>query len=105
MPESVAEPVKVDVCPIIPFGDRVVVKLVKVDKSAGGLFIPDSAQDKSQEGVVLAIGPDVRGNMLEGDRIVFAKYAGTPIKMGNQDYLVLIERDILGASREPANAD
>lgn len=95
MPEAVA----VQTCPLIPFGDRVIVRLIKEEKTAGGLFIPDSAQDKPQEGIVLAVGPGVKANLSEADRIAFAKYAGTPIKVEGQDYLVLAERDILGAFR------
>lgn len=93
MVEAVAEKA---VSPIEPFGDRVVAKLLTEDRTAGGLFIPDSAKDKPNIGIVLAVGPGVTEKVVPGDRIAFAKYAGTQLKIEGQDYLFLAQRDILG---------
>lgn len=89
---------------IRPLGDRVVVKIVKEEKSAGGIFLPDTAQEKPQTGEVVAVGP---GKVLDngsrqvvdvatGDKILFAKYSGTEVKLDGETYLLLAEKDILG---------
>ena len=91
---------------IRPLYDRVVVKRVE-DKDAamqGGLFIPDSAKEKPQEGEVVAIG---KGKRLEdgtlvaldvqvGDRILFGKYSGSDIKLDGDEYLIMREDEVLG---------
>ncbi len=88
-----------------PLYDRVLVKrLDGEEKTKGGLFIPDSAKEKPLEGEVVAVG---KGKVLEtgeikpvsvkvGDRVLFAKYAETEIKLDNQSYLLLREDDLLG---------
>jgi chaperonin GroES len=87
-----------------PLGDRVVVKIVKEEKTAGGLLLPDNAQEKPQTGEVLSVGP---GKILDngsrqpvdvavGDKVLFAKYSGTEVKLDGQTYLLLSEKDILG---------
>ncbi len=89
---------------IRPLGDRVVVKVIKVEKSAGGIVLPDTAQEKPQLGEVIAAGPgrlDEKGARLpmdvkKGDRILFAKYAGTEVKLDGDEYLLLSEKDVLG---------
>lgn len=89
---------------IRPLGDRVVVKVVKEEKTAGGLVLPDTAQEKPQTGEVLAVGP---GKVLDngsrqtvdvavGDKILFAKYSGTEVKLEGETYLLIAEKDILG---------
>ena len=87
-----------------PLGDRIVVeRLEAMTQTSGGIFLPDSAQEKPQEGKVLAVGP---GRLLEngtnapldvkkGDIIIFGKYAGTEIKVEGKDLLVMKESDIL----------
>lgn len=90
---------------IKPLGDRVVIKqLASEEMTAGGLYIPDSAKEKPQEGEIMAVGP---GKLLEngsyapmpvkvGDIVLFAKYAGTELKHEGQSYIILnAERDIL----------
>ena len=89
---------------IRPLGDRVVVKVVKEEKTAGGLVLPDTAQEKPQAGEVLAVGPgklDEKGNrspvdVSVGDRVLFAKYSGTEVKLEGESYLLIAEKDILG---------
>jgi len=89
---------------IRPLGDRVVVKIVKEDKTAGGLVLPDTAQEKPQTGEIVAVGP---GKMMdngtraamdvkEGEKILFAKYSGTEVKLEGETYLLIAEKDILG---------
>src|SRR5204863_4102059 len=88
-----------------PLHDRVLIKRIDEQETLkGGIIIPDSAKEKSQEGEVIAVGA---GKMLEngsiaalevkhGDRILFGKYAGTEIKIEGQDYLILNESEIIG---------
>ncbi|MEE6453207.1 co-chaperone GroES [Gottfriedia acidiceleris] len=87
-----------------PLGDRVVIELVESEeKTASGIVLPGSAQEKPQEGKVVAVGT---GRVLDngerialevsvGDRIIFSKYSGTEVKYGGTEYLVLRENDIL----------
>ena len=88
-----------------PLGDRVVVKRVQEDvKTAGGIIIPDSAQEKPQEGEIVAVGPGARDEKGEripaevkvGDRILFGKWSGTEVKIDGQDLLIMKETDIMG---------
>ncbi|MBA3469301.1 MAG: co-chaperone GroES [Herpetosiphonaceae bacterium] len=90
---------------IRPLADRVVIKPApKEEKTKGGLFLPDTAsKEKPQEGTVVAVGEgklDDNGKRVPiavaaGDRVLFAKYAGTEIKLDEEDYLILAEKDIL----------
>ena len=87
-----------------PLGDRVIVEPIdKEEVTASGLMLPETAKEKPQEGMVLAAG---NGRLLEngttvpmevktGDKVLFAKYAGTEIKMQDKKYLILSEKDIL----------
>jgi chaperonin GroES len=87
-----------------PLGDRVLVKVLEQeDKTAGGILLPDTAREKPQLGEVSAVGPGRKtedGNVVPtevkvGDKVLYAKYAGTEIKIGGSDYLLLTEKDIL----------
>ena len=88
-----------------PLGNRVVIEPIEKDEqvSAGGIYIPDTAKEKPQEGRIVAVGPgrmsdDGKRLPMEievGDIVVYSKYAGTEYKEGNTDYLVLREDDIL----------
>jgi chaperonin GroES len=88
-----------------PLGNRVVVKPKDTEEqvSAGGIYIPDTAKEKPQEGSVVAVGPgrlNDDGNRVPmeigvGDTVVYSKYAGTEYKEGDIEYLVLREDDIL----------
>ncbi len=87
-----------------PLADRVVVKKLEAEeKTAGGIVLPDSAKEKPQQGEILAAGPgrfDEKGNrqpmeVKVGDKILFAKYSGTEVKIDGVEYLILAERDIL----------
>ncbi len=88
-----------------PLGNRVVVEPMEGDEqvSAGGIYIPDTAKEKPQEGTVVAVGPGrvtdegnhVPMELAVGDTVVYSKYAGTEYKEGEIEYLVLREDDIL----------
>ena len=80
---------------IKPLGERVLVKMDKVEeKTAGGIFIPQTAQEKTQIAVVEAIGEDVK-TIKVGQKILHDKYAGTQVKMDNGEYLILNIKDVL----------
>ncbi len=90
---------------IRPLQDRIIVKrLDSEEKTASGLYIPDSAKDKPQQGKVIAVGKGKvkeDGSILpvevkKGDKILFGKYAGTEIKVDNEEYLIMREEDVLG---------
>ena len=87
-----------------PLADRVVVKKLDAEeKTAGGIVLPDSAKEKPQQGEILAVGPgrtDDKGSRVAmevkvGDKVLFAKYTGTEVKIEGIEYLILAERDIL----------
>ena len=90
---------------IQPLGDRVVVKALARDTvTKSGIVLPDTAKEKPQEGEVVAVGP---GKVLDngkrttleitaGQKVLFAKYAGTEVKMDGEEYLILRESDIMG---------
>lgn len=87
-----------------PLGDRLVVKNVEQsEKSAGGVFLPDTAKEKPQEGIIVAIGS---GRTLDngtklpievkvGDRVIYSKYSGSEVKIDGQEYLIISEKDVL----------
>ena len=88
-----------------PLHDRLLVqRLDEEQKSRGGIIIPDTAKEKPQQGRVLAVGPgrrDEKGDLVPldvraGDTVMFAKYAGTEIKIDGEDHLILREEDVLG---------
>jgi len=89
---------------IKPLGDRVVVRPQPAEeKTASGLFIPDTAKEKPQRGTVLAVGPGKVENgtkvdmtVSTGDVVLYGKYSGTEIAMDNEDVLIMRESDILG---------
>jgi chaperonin GroES len=81
---------------IRPLGDRVLVKMVEGEsKTAGGIYIPQTAQEKTQEGVVLAVGDDEAINVKVKDRVIYDKYAGSTIKLEGEEQLILKVADIL----------
>jgi len=87
-----------------PLADRVVVEpLEKEETTASGIILPETAKEKPQEGEIIAVGPgrrDEDGDVIpmdvkKGDIVLFAKYAGTEVKIENKKYLILKESDIL----------
>jgi chaperonin GroES len=89
---------------IRPLGDRVVVKAIeREEQTKSGIYLPDTAQEKPQEAIVLAVG---NGKLLDngtrqpidlkvGDRVLYSKYAGTEVKQLSEEFLILRESDIL----------
>jgi chaperonin GroES len=82
---------------IKPIGDRVLIKVAESEqKTSGGIFIPQTAQEKTQEGIVLAVGDDKEAiKVKENDRIIYDKYAGTTIKVNGEEQLIVKMSDIL----------
>jgi len=79
-----------------PLKERVFVSYSgELEKTAGGLFVPDTAKEKPQRGTIEAIGSEVK-NVKVGDAILFDKYSGSKITLDGQEYLILKEEDILG---------
>ena len=88
-----------------PLHDRVVVERIDAEaKSAGGIIIPDTAQEKPSQGEIIAVGPggrDEAGKLIpidlkKGDRVLFGKWSGTEVKLDSVDYLIMKESDIMG---------
>jgi chaperonin GroES len=88
---------------VAPLADRVVVKALEdTEQMRGGLFIPDTAKEKPQQGEIMAVGPgryekDVRVPMelKVGDKVLYGKYSGTEVTIDNNQYLILRESDVL----------
>ncbi|HEX7090402.1 MAG TPA: co-chaperone GroES [Longimicrobiales bacterium] len=89
---------------IQPLADRIVVKpLEETEQMKGGLYIPDTAKEKPQQGEVVAVGPGkltddgkrVAPEVKEGDRVLYGKYSGTEVTVGDEQYLILRESDVL----------
>lgn len=89
---------------IRPLGDRVVVKAVaREEQTSSGIYLPDTAQEKPQEAIVIAVGPgklNENGSrspmeLKAGDKVLYSKYAGTEVKQAAEEYLILRESDIL----------
>jgi chaperonin GroES len=88
-----------------PLQDRVLVRRVEPEvKTAGGIFIPDMAQEKPTEGEVVAVGPGMRDeegkvhplDVQSGDRVLFGKWSGTEVKLDGEDLMIMKEADIMG---------
>ena len=91
---------------IKPLHDRVILRRIEdnVNQTAGGLFIPDTAKEKPQEGEVIAVGDGLYKedgsrqtlDVKAGDRVLFSKYGGSEVKLDGEEYLIMKESDILG---------
>ena len=88
-----------------PLHDRVVIERIDADAvSAGGIIIPDTAQEKPHQGVVMGVGPggrDESGKLIPidlqvGDHVLFGKWSGTEVKIDGVDYLIMKESDVMG---------
>lgn len=96
--------VSLSVSTVKPLGDRVFVKVsASEEKTAGGILLPDTAKEKPQVGEIAAVGPGKRNDdgsrdpldVKVGDQVLYSKYAGTDIKLGGEEYVLLAEKDIL----------
>ncbi len=97
---------------IEPLGDRVVVRPTpKEEVSKGGVILPDTVREKPQEGEIIAVGPGrlseegtrIAMELKPGDKVIYAKYAGTELKLDDEEVIILRESDIL-AKRSPKEA-
>jgi chaperonin GroES len=98
--------ITINVSTVKPLGDRVFVKVSpSEEKTAGGIYLPDNAKEKPQIGEVVQVGPGKRNDdgsyspveVKVGDKVLYSKYAGTDIKLGGDDYVLLTEKDILAS--------
>jgi chaperonin GroES len=96
--------ISINVSTVTPLGDRVFVKVsASEEKTAGGIYLPDNAKEKPQVGEVVAVGEGKRNDdgsrspvdVKVGDQVLYSKYAGTDIKLGGDEYILLSEKDIL----------
>lgn len=96
-----------------PLQDRVLIRRAEPEAtSAGGIFIPDTAQEKPVEGEVVAVGPGARNkdgtlqlmDVKPGDRVLFAKWSGTEIKLEDEELMIMSAADIIGVFDEAATA-
>lgn len=96
--------ISLSVSTVKPLGDRVFVKVsASEETTAGGILLPDAAQEKPQVGEISAVGPGKRNDdgsrqaldISVGDKVLYSKYAGTDIKLGGEEYVLLSEKDIL----------
>ena len=96
-----------------PLHDRILLKRIEEKESIkGGIIIPDTAKEKPQEGLVVAVGngkilengTKVSLDVKEGDRVLFGKYSGTEIKVDGEEYLIVREDDVLGILTESAKS-
>jgi chaperonin GroES len=88
-----------------PLWDRVLIRRVEPEaKTAGGIFIPDTAQEKPMEGEVIAVGPGARGDdgkvhpldLKAGDRVLTGKWSGTEVKIDGEELMIIKESDVMG---------
>ncbi|WP_017326109.1 co-chaperone GroES [Synechococcus sp. PCC 7336] len=96
--------ITLNVSSLKPLGDRVFIKIAERDeRTTGGIYLPDAAQEKPQVGEIVAVGPGKRNDSGElvpldvktGDKVLYSKYAGTEVKLGDDECVLLAERDIL----------
>jgi chaperonin GroES len=96
--------ISLSVSTVKPLGDRVFIKVSESEeKTAGGILLPDTAKEKPQIGEIVAVGPGKRNDdgsrqqpdIQVGDKVLYSKYAGTDIKLGIEEYVLLSEKDIL----------
>ena len=81
-----------------PLGDRILVESLPAEEKVGGIYIPDTAQEKPQKGKVVAVGPGNKENPVTlkvGEQILYGKYSGTEIKYEGNEYLIMKESDVL----------
>lgn len=88
-----------------PLGDRVLLEPIEEkEEKKGGIIIPDTAKEKPQEGIIMAVGPGkltdsgdrISMNVQKGDRVLYGKYSGTEVKIDGKEYLIMHEDDIFG---------
>jgi chaperonin GroES len=95
-----------------PLADRLILEVLEEEATVSGIVLPDTAKEKPQRGRILAVGPGSRNSetgeripmdLAEGDEVVFSRYGGSEIKLGNEDVLILRESDVLAKVTPPAS--
>lgn len=98
-------PAKKTTTTVRPLADRVLIKRIEEEQlTKGGIIVPDTAKEKPQQGRVIEVGPGrttedgtrIKMEIKKGDKVIFGKYAGTEVTIGDEEYLILREDDILG---------
>jgi chaperonin GroES len=96
--------ISLSISTVKPIGERVLVKVSESEeKTAGGILLPDTAKEKPQVGEIVAVGSGKRNedgsfqplDVQVGDKVLYSKYAGTDIKIGGEEYVLLAEKDVL----------
>ena len=84
---------------LVPLGDRVVLKQLKAEETTkSGIVLPGQAQEKPQQAEVVEVGPgteDVKMEVKAGNQVIYSKYAGTEVKLGDEDFIIVKQEDIL----------
>lgn len=84
-----------------PLGDRILVKLVEEQqRTQGGIYIPDTVKDKPQTGLVVSVGDGEEVKVKAGEKVLFAKFAGTEIKIDGEEHLILTAEDVLAVVQD-----
>ena len=79
-----------------PINGRILVRPLEAeDKTAGGIYLPDTAREKLQEGEIIAVAKDATDEVVAGDRVIYKELTGTEVKIEGQDYILLTEDDLL----------
>lgn len=81
---------------LLPLGERLVLKQCQAEETTkSGIVLPGQSQEKPQEAIVVAVGPEVKSKLAEGDKVIFSKYAGSTVKVDDEELMIIKEEDIL----------
>ena len=85
---------------LIPLGDRLVIKQVMAEETtASGILIPGQSKEKPQQATVVSVGSDVKGEIAEGDTIIYSKYAGNNVEVDGEEVIIVKEEDVLAVMK------
>lgn len=81
---------------LLPLGERLVLKQCQAEETTkSGIVLPGQSQEKPQEAVVVAVGPEVKAELAAGDKVIYSKYAGSTVKVDGEELMIIKEEDIL----------
>lgn len=81
---------------LLPLGDRLVLKQCQAEETTkSGIVLPGQSQEKPQEAIVVAVGPEVKAKLAEGDKVIYSKYAGSTVKVDEEELMIIKEEDVL----------
>ncbi len=81
---------------LLPLGERLVLKQCQAEETTkSGIVLPGQSQEKPQEAVVVAVGPEVKEELVAGDKVIYSKYAGSTVKVDGEELMIIKEEDIL----------